>query len=300
MKKWIAYYLFSFITLCTSAQKYVDIAKIYYSNSALNQFENSDSSTRIKEFGVDLTLPVVINPSTAILTGLIYERNQTKLFESEPEEIFSVTGMRIGLSKKHSEKWSGTYLLIPKIASDFKDISGNDFQLGAILLMKYTKKENLNYKVGVYCNTEFFGPIIVPLFGLYYLSSSEKFEANLTLPFQVDANYKIHERVNVGINFNGLVRTYRLSSLPETNRPGYVEKSSNELFGYLKFNLSNSLCFYTRAGYSLGRSYRVYDASDKITVGSVLIKIGDDRQQLNTDFENGWVYQASLLYRFKQ
>jgi len=73
MKKWIVCCLFSFIALCTYAQKYVDIAKIYYSNSALNQFENSDSSTRIKEFGVDLTLPVVINPSTAILTGLIYE-----------------------------------------------------------------------------------------------------------------------------------------------------------------------------------------------------------------------------------
>src|SRR5688572_6477293 len=143
MKKWMISFLFFCMATYACAQKYVDIAKIYYSNSTLNQLENSDSSTRIKEFGVDLTLPVVINPTTAVLTGLIYERNQTKLFASEPEAIFSVAGIRIGLSKKHSEKWSGTYLLIPKIASDFKDISGKDFQIGAIVLMKYTKHENL-------------------------------------------------------------------------------------------------------------------------------------------------------------
>ena len=96
----------------------------------LNYFEQSDSSTRIKELGLDITVPVLINASDAILTGLIYERIETKLFETGPAETFSVAGVRIGLSKKHSEKWSGTYLLLPKLASDFKAITWKDFQLG--------------------------------------------------------------------------------------------------------------------------------------------------------------------------
>ena len=77
-------------------------------------------------------------------------------------------------------------------------------------------------------------------------------------------------------------------------------KAANELFGYLKLNLSKSLSIQTKIGYSIGRSYRVYKETDKITVGSILIKIGDDRQQLNTDFADGFIYQASLLYRFVQ
>jgi hypothetical protein len=79
-----------------------------------------------------------------------------------------------------------------------------------------------------------------------------------------------------------------------------VVKISNDLFGYLKFNLTKELSVQTKLGYSLGRSYRVYDESDKIVFGSVLIRVGDDRQQLNTDFSNGWVYQATVLYRFIQ
>jgi Domain of unknown function (DUF6268) len=286
------------VSFSASAQKYVDIAKVYYSVSSANTFENSDSSTRIKEFGIDVTLPVVINADNALLTGLFYERNQTKLFESEPEETFSVVGLRAGLSRKHSNRWTGTYILIPKMASDFKDVSSKDFQLGAIILMKYTKRDNLNYKIGAYYNAELFGPFIVPLFGTYYISKNNKFEANLTLPFLVDVNYKLHDRLNVGINFNGQVRSYRLSEIPETDSGGYVVKASNELFSYLKFNLSKGLSFQARVGYSLGRSYRVYNESDKIVIGSVLIKVGDNREQLNTDFSDGFIYQASLTYRF--
>lgn len=281
-------------------QKYVDIAKFYYNYSALNYFENSDSGTRIKELGLDITVPVVINPDDAILTGFIYERNQIRLFETEPEETFSVLGLRVGLSKKHSDKWSGTYMLIPKFASDFQGITSKDFQLGAIVLMKYNKNENINYKLGAYYNSEFFGPMFVPLFGLYYLSADKKFETNLTLPFLADANYKLHDRLNIGVNFFGQIRSYHLSQIPESSNEAYVVKATNDLYGYLKFNLTKELSLQTRLGYSLGRSYRVYDESDKITLGSVLIRVGDDRQQLNTDFSNGWVYQATLLYRFIQ
>lgn len=279
-------------------QKYVDIAKFYYGNSALNKFEKSDSSTRIKELGLEITMPIVINPSDAILTGLVYERIQTRLFEKDPETTVSVLGLRAGLSKKHSDKWSGTYVLIPKLASDFDHIGSKDFQLGVIALLKYTKRANKSYKLGIYYNSELFGPFIVPLFGVYYLSPDGKFETNLTLPFLADMNYKLHQRLSVGLNFNGQVRSYHLTEVSSTNQPGYLVKATNELFSYLKFNLTENLSIQTRLGYSVGRSFRVYDENDKISFGSILIKVGDDRQQLNTDFSDGFIYQVNVLYRF--
>ncbi len=300
MKKCIFSICLFFLLTEACAQKYVDIAKVYYNNSSVSNFENSDVGTRVKEFGFDLTVPIVINSKDAFLTGVILDRTQTKLFEEEPEETISILGLRAGLSKQHSDKWSGTYILIPKIASDFKSVTRKDFQLGAIVLMKYTKRENLNYKIGGYYSSEFFGPMFVPLFGLYYLSPNKKFETNLTLPFLADANYKLLERVHIGVNFFGQVRSYHLSQIPGSSNEGYVVKTSNDLFGYLKFNLSKSLSVQTKLGYALGRSYRVYDEADKIKFGSVLIRVGDDRTQLNTDFSSGWMYQAMLVYRFIQ
>ena len=291
--------LFHFVISGTVfGQKYVDIAKFWYGNSSLNKFDNSESSTRLKELGLDLTIPFLVNSSDAILTGLFYERIQTKLFEDDPETSVSVIGVRAGMSKKHSDKWSGTYLLIPKLASDFEHIGSKDFQVGAIALLKYTKSDKKNYKVGLYYNSELFGPFITPLFGLYYLSKNEKFETNLTLPFLADMNYKLHPRLNIGLNFNGQVRSYHLTEVSTTNQPGYLVKATNELFSYLKFNLTESLSIQTRLGYSVGRSYRVYDENDKIKFGTMLIKIGDDRQQLNTDFADGFIYQATAVYRF--
>lgn len=294
----ISVLLFSLAITPGIGQNYVELAKFHYSSTDLNYFEQSDSSTRIKELGLDITVPVLINASDAILTGFIYERIETKLFEAGPTETFSVTGVRIGLSKKHSEKWTGTYLLIPKLASDFKAITWKDFQIGGIALMKYTRHENLNYKLGLYFNTELSGPFVAPLLGLYYLSDSKKTEVNLMLPFLADINYKLLARLFVGVNFTGMVRSYHLSELPTNESGGYVVKSTNEFSSYLKLNLTKSLSLQARIGYSLGRSYRVYDENDKITFGTVLLRFGDDRQQLNTDFSDGFIYQASLAYRF--
>jgi len=278
-------------------QKYVDIARFYYGNSSLNKFENSEVSTRIKELGLELTIPVVINPTDAILTGLIYESIQTRLFEAEPETTVSVLGLRAGLSKKHSDKWSGTYVLIPKLASDFEHIGSKDFQLGFLALLKYASSSNKNYKLGIYYNSELFGPFIVPLLGIYYLSPDKKFETNLTLPFLADMNYKLNHFMHAGLNFNGQVRSYHLTEVSSSNKPGYVVKATNELFSYLKFNLNKNLSIQTRLGYSVGRSFRVYDEDDKISFGTVLIKVGDDREQLNTDFSDGFIYQVTMMYR---
>lgn len=300
MKKCIGISLLLYLLATTPgiSQRYVELARFYYSTTTLNNFEQSDTTTRVNELGLDITLPILINESDAILTGLIYERIETKLFETGPVEHFSVAGLRVGLSKKHSEKWSGTYLLLPKLASDFKAITWKDFQLGGIALIKYTKRENLNYKLGVYFNTELSGPFVAPLLGLYYLRSDEKVEVNLMLPFLADINVRLVDRLYGGLNFTGLVRSYHLSELPTTEAGGYVVKSSNEFSSYLKFNLTKSLFVQARVGYSLGRSYRVYDEDDKISFGTVLIRVGDDRQQLNTDFSDGFVYHASLGYRF--
>ena len=128
---------------------------------------------------------------------------------------------------------------MPKISSNFKKLGKSDYQVGGIALFKYTKNENLNYKFGLYYNSELFGPFFVPMVGLYYLSPNKKTEVNLMLPLQANFDYKLIPFIHIGANYNGLIRSYHLVDVAPQNYNSYLGKSSNELSAYLKFNFAN-------------------------------------------------------------
>lgn len=298
------YILVSIVALNCSgivnAQNFVDVVKLNHNNTLQTPFENSSTHTNIAETDLELTLPLAINAQTNFLTGFIFEKINTKLFENESRETFSSISLKFGVNKTHSEKWSGTYVLLPKLSSDFEHLTKRDFQIGVFALLKYKKNDRTNYKVGLYSNAELFGPWVVPLVGIYYLSPSSQFEVNVVAPFLADFNYKVHRSIGVGINYAGQVRTYHLNQVSITGNSGYVERATNEVTTYLKFNLTKSLILQTKFGHSIGRHYRVYNDDDRVSIGFPLVFIGDDRQQLNTDIEDGWVYQFMLLYRFQK
>jgi len=287
-------------SLSVSAQNYVDIARLYYNNTALNNFENSTDQTRVTEMGLDLNYPIVLKSGSAFLTGFSYEQTHLKLDAGAEYEIISSIVVRMGLNKKYSDKLSGTYTIIPKLASDFEQPSPHNFQLGALALMKFSRHDQLNYKVGIYANSELFGPFIVPLVGMYYLHKNKKLETNILLPSLADVNYKLNKVLTFGMNFTLQIRSYHLSDVETTSQPGYVVKNSNDACAYLKFNFTQQISLQTRVGYSVARTYRVFNEGDQLKMAVSLIKIGDDREQLNTEFSNGLVYQAILLYRFWQ
>ena len=118
------------------------------------------------------------------------------------------------------------------------------------------------------------------------------------LPLQADMNYKLIPFMNVGVNFNGQIRSYHLTDVTSTQHSTYIARSTNEFYAYLKFNVTKSLIITTKVGQSLGRSYKVFDEGDKVTFGLPATFIGGKRQQLNTNFSNGMIFQATLLYRF--
>lgn len=294
------YKLLNILLLTSSSiysQNYIDLLKISAGTTPYNQFDRSPAKTKINDFSADLTLPIRITEKTSVITGIIYETIQTQLFDHGIAGTFGSTTIKLGINKHLNDKWSATALALPKIASDYKSFSEKDFQLGGIAIFKYKKRENLNYKVGLYYNSEMFGPFFVPMLGMYYLSPNKKLEANLMLPLQADINYKIIPLINVGVNFNGQIRSYHLNHITDANQSTYVAKSTNELYGYLKFNFTPGFSLQTKVGQSFGRSYKVYDEKDKVTFGLPATFIGPKREQLNSNFSNGLLFQATLLYR---
>jgi len=282
------------------SQDYIDLFKFTYLNSPFNKEDSVDEPARVQEFYVDLTLPIKLGEKTAVITGATIEQLSVNTSPAgfNVSSVFSTT-LKLGINRKHGKKWDGTYMFLPKIASDFNHAPKNQIQLGGLALYKYHKKPNLKYRVGLYYNTELFGPFFVPLLGVYYLSKNKKFELNLTLPVWADINYRFTEWFSAGLNFSAFVRSYNISpSSTSSGKEMYMVKASNEIYGYLQFTAKKSLIFQAKAGWSIGRRFSAYDIDEKIGWGFSAFRFNDDRTQENRDISDGFIIQGRFIYRF--
>ena len=289
--------IFSFYITNSDSQNYLDIAKLSYTNTPNNSFENSNNKTTIEEFALELNFPIKLNEKTVVLTSFYGNKTNLKLDYNTSNENLNVIGLGLGINKTFNDKWSSTILVFPKLAADKLSFSGDNMQLGFLALFTNKKRENLKYKFGVYANTENYGLLVVPLLGLYYVSTNQKFEANLNLPIIADANYRIGNKTWLGMKFDGLGTTYNLTTQNYTSNGAYVSKVSNELVSYLRLQLSKSIYLNTKIGYAISRSYGIYDTNDKVDWSLASIYFGDNRTQLNTNFKDGVLFKIELLYR---
>lgn len=289
--------LFIFCSVALQAQSYVDVLKLNANTTSLNTFDSSSSSTRVNELSFDLSIPIKLNEQSAIITGLLYENINTRLFNNSGYYNFGSVGLKIGFNKIMNGKWTYSIVLLPKLASDFGTLQTRDFQLGAIGILKYTKSTNFNYKIALYTNQDLFGPFFVPMFGFYYISSDKKWECNIMAPLQADVNYKVSSNLTLGINYTGQIRSYLINNNVPAIGNYYVSKASNEPSAYAKIHLSNTISLQTKIGYSIGRNYRVYKKTDKVNFAMPLYYSNDKRIPVNTDFADGILLQFTLLYR---
>ena len=296
MKKIILTFCFSFFVFYSWSQNYVDILKVYHTYGVNSKFDSSSNSTNYRETGLDFTLPIKLNKKTAILSGVLTEAYRFKINATTNsfENLYS-TGIKLGINQKFSEKLNATFMVIPRLTSTHKfKLSNKDYQTIGIAQLKYQRKPNLKYNIGVIYITDLGGPFFVPIFGLYYQSPSKKWEMNYVLPLWADANYKITKWLWSGVNFKSALRSFYLGN--EQN--SYLALLITELNAYLKFGLTKNILLETKVGTSFLRSARTYRYGDQYDVGISIVKLGDDREQLNTDFEDGLIYKLRLIYRF--
>lgn len=295
-----ALYLF-FITAITSlstySQNYVDIAKLNYGHVPNVPIGDAGNSTDVHDIDAGLVYPIKLNEKTALITGVDFSDQNLKVTGlGKTLNLYSV-GIRFGASIQHSEKWSGLYVAIPKMAGDFGKVSSKDFQIGGVALWKYSKSENFKYKIGMYASTEAFGVITIPIVGGYYLSPNKKFEANVSLPLAVDLNYKIVKPVRLGLDFNAIVRSYDLSQ--DYLSSFYLHRWVKELGAYLQFDFfKESLILKTKVVYAMN-DFALFDDGDEITLAVPATEIGDNRIRRNTHFGNVLGAKVTLMYRFQ-
>jgi len=292
--KKILFYLLFYPTLVL-AQDYIDLFKTGYGKTFNNRFSNSSEETEVTTFDANLTYPLVLSDKNTGITGASFNSGNLQLFPNSGNTSLYSTTLKIGLATTINEKWSSTIVLLPKIASDYKNITGDDFYIGGYAVLKQKKKENLIYRFGLYASSEAFGIFSTPIIGWYYLSPNNKFEMDVSMPIAADINYTLGF-ARVGVDYYGIGRSYNLNqgTLPKQ----YVDQSSLEFLGYLQFNaLKNSLLIRAKAGYATS-NYEVYADGDTIDFGLSAFSFGDNRTQLNPDISGGLLLKFEAIYRF--
>ena len=300
MRKYLVLVLFLY-RLLGFAQNYVDVLHSEYTATPQNTFDSSNQTTDLQKININITTPIKLKNGNAILTGLVYDRVNTSFDPGEKMTPVSSFILKMGMNIKHSDKWSTTFLLLPKLASTFTaTTTSEDFQFGGLVLAKKKKTENLSYKIGAYMNGDQFGPFLVPLFGFYY--KKKKLEMDVIVPSYAKINYSLSPKFTAGVNWRATVKSYNLQgpmvNLPAVvKRPFYMHHLSNEIAAHIGYEPVKGVIVRGMAGVSLGRSFRVYENDDKIDFGLSLFRFGDDRTPLNTAFANGLFYRAELAYR---
>jgi len=289
--------LFCSIFLQGFSQNYFEVVNLAYTNTPPNDFETSNAQTTVEEFALELNFPIVINEKSVLLTGLFANKTQVALDANMPKTDLNVLGLNLGINTSFNDRWSATFMVFSKLASDKIKLSNDNLQMAFLSLFTYKKRDQLQWKYGLYANTEQYGLMFVPILGLYYLSANHKFEANLNLPVLADMNYHLGHKFWLGMGFDGLGTSYNLNQQNYSSNGAYAVKTSNELLGYLRYQLSTSIFIDTKVGYAIGRKYEVYDANDKINFALMNLYFGDDRTLLNEGFKDGFLFKIELLYR---
>ena len=303
MKRILVFLIIFGAVSCATAQETYDILTISGHFGTPQPFEAESAYTgETTERGlmVNLNAPVVMNEKQIWYNSINYMQwnvnNDIEMADhiANPIHVYGLI-LRTGLIQKLSNGNAIQVVFTPRLMTDFKNIDTKHFQFGGTFIYEKTYHQGLKIGYGVLYNQEVFGPNVTPLLNLEW-QISERWSLSGLLPIYSKVKYKVTKNLNLGMHHFGLVTSYRLGE--ETYQNDYIERRSIDLGLFVRYNIVGGIHVEGRYGYSLGRSYRQYGQDDKIDLALPLVRIGDDRTQLNknADFSNGAYANVRLVY----
>lgn len=295
MKSLLILVVLIFVALFSYSQKTFTIADINYNVSPNNSYENGDTTSKAQFFNGFITYPIKLNEKSTILTGI---RGNIWNVGYTPELIWPETyysaGLTIGYNHKFKNEQSFLFILLPRLNSDFVDIDSDAFQLAFYSTYSKRASDKFLWKVGLYFSPEFFGPFLVPLFGLNW-DISPKFSIVGDLPIWAKIKYKPATNFSLGLGYIALVSSYRLSGDVFNN--AYTSRYAIEPYLFAEVRFIKKLYLYAKFGYTMSRKYPIYAKDDKLDFQLSLFKFGDDRTQLNPVIENNFFFEIGLAFK---
>ncbi len=262
-----------------SAQPYFDVLTIHYINSPEKRLFNSGNNVSdIHYFSAQIGLPFKLKKDLLIFNPFYEQFNF--LLKSEPgtTQTFKSIGLPVTFLKQlKNPSWKTGFAFIPRINADFRNIVATDYQFGGAVLAIYKKTKNLNYKFGLYYNSEFFGPFIIPLLGIDW-NINEQLNLFGLLPGNLELEYRFNSVLYGGINFKSITNSYRFDGL------SYLKVSDNYLKFFLDYYLAKKIAITIEAGHTVLRKYKTGHTNE---------------QFVQNNFGDGLLLKVGLSYRIR-
>lgn len=298
--KFIAFLALTFFTcLSLCSQETLDVITLS-GRYGFPQAYDSIYKGKAKEYGAmaALAAPIKMNEKSIWYNSLNYFYFHIDNDEDMPAEIANPIDLhgiilRTGLYQKFSKDRAVQIFFAPRFMSDYKNINGDHFQLGALFLYEKKFREGLKMGFGAMYNQEFFGPYLVPLVNLDW-HISERWSVVGLFPVYGKVKYRVNERFTTGLSHFGLITTYRLGE--EAYEGDYMERKSIDESLFARYRLFGNIYIEGRFGYALGRSYAQYEADQKVDFSIPLVGFGDNRIQKNVSFHDGLIASLRFIY----
>lgn len=288
--------LLLFIGATTKAQS-IDILTLDYENGPGANETFSNSQMNYSRFGVDLLLPLARKNGDYWLTGFIF--NSVNLdFKSDSLSSINAmpTTLKIGYLRNVNEKLKINFFVLPKQSSNWTGDLTKGMQIGALSYAEYKASEKFIWKFGVYGNTEFCGPLLVPIISLDYLPNP-KWSLKGLFPISYGITRHISPKTNLGIYYRGIVETYytRIG-----NQDYYTEFAPQNGYLFYEHKAGSNLWIRLRAGASVFRSITLYDYGNQMDLRLSAFQFGNNRGNAYRKVGDSALFMLSFVYRYEK
>ncbi len=252
------------------SQNYSDIVNLNYQFLKLTPDENDRQAF---ETGMKFKLPIQLNDHKdyLIFGGRLNHFSYAHSLMPDSESKLSIAEGELSyFNKIKGTPWSYMIQAHAGVYSDFIRVDASHWQYGGFGLAYYRPNENICFSLGLFYHKETFGPFVIPLGGLEWQANPRLFVYAL-LPYLINVEYKVHQRLYAGGELSFIAETYKISQT-ESNR--IVDYASDHDLGfpwtYIDLNafvdlyLTENLVVYAKPGFSYLRRLEMYDANDNI------------------------------------
>lgn len=206
--------------------------------------------------------------------------------------ILNGTILRAGLIQSFSDGRKLMVLLAPRLMSDFKNLDGNSFQMGAVVSYQRKFNEDLTLGFGATYNQERFGPYLVPLFIINWQVSS-KLNINGLIPITARIEYQVKQNLTLGFSHFGLSTSFYLGD--DAYAGDYIERLSIDPTLFIRQKLFGPVYLEGMVGRTIARNYKQYAGDQKVDLAIPLVAFGDNRTVKSVKFNDGLILQLKLV-----
>lgn len=254
MKKHFTLICLLCLFLNSGAQPYLDIVNSqFYVTVPAEFFAKKDTQTDARYSNLALAIPLKFRNSDMLVISPAFRK---VYFSGYLNADYGWNDLLLPITYVKQWKdsaWKTSVTFIPRIASDFEKISGNDYQAGGAVVMNYQRNQKIKYRFGLYYNKEFFGNYFLPLAGIDW-RVNKKLNIFGLLPNDLTMEWKPLKYLHAGVAAKSTFHSYRIN---DEVGDFYLRISEAQTLLFADWYITQKIAFNVSAGAVIVRGYAI-------------------------------------------